>query len=63
MGVPNAQAREFVYDLKDGKRRVVRVVWADGRVYYLAVEGLYLSAERADVRRFLGSFRLTQTKK
>ena len=59
VGVANAQAREYVLDLPAGRRRVVRVVAAGGRVYYLAVEGLYLSGERADVRHFLRSFALT----
>lgn len=63
VSVPTAQGREYQFDLPAGKRRVVRVVRTESKVYYLGVEGPYLSAERQDVQRYLGSFRLTPGQK
>jgi hypothetical protein len=42
---------------------VVRLVRNDRRVVYLGVEGQYLSAERMDVQKYLGSFKVTPKKK
>ncbi len=59
VSLANAQAREYVVELPENRQRVVRVVWAGAKVYYLAVEGLYVSGERLDVKHYLGSFSLT----
>ncbi len=63
VSVPDADAREYEYELAGGKHRVVRLVLYDKRVVYLAVEGQYLTAERADVQKYLRSFKLTPQKK
>jgi hypothetical protein len=63
VAVQFARAREYRLDLPDGRQRVVRMVRTDTKMYYLGVEGPYLSAERQDVQRFMGSFRLTPAPK
>ncbi len=63
VGVPNAESREYVFDLAGGKRRVVRLVRTETRLVYLGVEGQFLSADRRDVQRYLKSFRLDPPKK
>lgn len=62
VSVMDCEAREYVLDLTGGKRRVVRLLLMDRKMVYLAVEGQYLSAERADVQKYLRSFRLTPKK-
>lgn len=61
--VAHGRAREYVLHLPAGKQRVVRVVRTDAKVYYLGVEGPYVSADRADVQRYMGSFKLTPGKR
>jgi len=63
VSVSNGDGREYVFDLTGGRRRVVRLIHTDRRVVYLGVEGLFVSAERADVQRYLRSFKLTPLKK
>ena len=63
VSIPDGDAREYEYELAGGKHRVVRLVRSDKRVVYLAVEGQYLTAERADVQKYLRSFRMTTQKK
>lgn len=63
VSVPNCDAREYVFELGSGKRRVVRLVRADKRVVYLGVEGPYMTADQAHVQKYLQSFRLTPQKK
>lgn len=62
VSVQDCEAREYEYTLAGGKHRVVRLVRAEKKVVYLSVEGQYLTAERVDVRKYLGSFRLTPKK-
>lgn len=62
VSVTSCEAREYVFELAGGKRRVVRLVRNDRRVVYLAVEGQYLTAERMDVKQYLGSFKVTPKK-
>lgn len=57
--VQHGRAREYRLDLPERKQRVVRVVRTDTKVYYLGVEGPLVSADRLDVQRYMGSFKLT----
>jgi hypothetical protein len=63
VSVKDCEAREYEYSLAGGKHRVVRLVRNDTKAVYLAVEGQYLTAERADVQRYLRSFKMTPPKK
>ena len=63
VSVSNCHAREYVFALGDGKQRVVRVVRTEKKLYYLGVEGPFLTADRTDVRKYLQSFKLTPPKR
>ena len=60
----DAKSREYSFEVLAGKvKRIVRVVRTESKVYYLGVEGPFVSADRADVQHFLRSFKLTPQKK
>ncbi len=63
--VGTAQARDYEFQLPGDAtaKRVVRVVRAGGRVYYLAVDGASVTFDAIDVQHFWESFRLTPGKK
>lgn len=60
-----AQARDYEFQLPGDAtaKRVVRVVRAGGRVYYLGVDSPWVTLEALDVQQFWESFRLTPGKK
>lgn len=62
VSVADCEAREYEFALAGGKHRVVRLVRTERKLVYLSVEGQYLTAERVDVQKYLGSFRLTPKK-
>jgi hypothetical protein len=65
MVVGAAQARDYEFQLAGDAtaKRVVRVVRAGSRVYYLGVDSPWVTLEAFDVQQFWESFRLTPAKK
>lgn len=65
VGEARAIARDYELRLRgdDTAKRVVRVVRAGGRMYYLSVDSPWVTLDALDVQQFWNSFRLTPGKK
>ncbi len=57
------QAHEYELQFPDDQiKRVVRIVREKSRVYYLSVDGPFLTGETPDVKEFMKSFKLLESK-
>ncbi len=60
---PNFEGHEYELQFPDDQiKRVVRIVRLKGRVYYLSVDGPFLTSDTPDVKAFMESFKLPQAK-
>ena len=57
-------AHDFELQFPEGQiKRVVRIVRTKGRVFYLSVDGPFLTSDTPDVKAFIESFKLTDPKR